>query len=275
MATEQQRRPGLTVLVGGVAQLYQGDFDFGRLAVERLAATSTESHVLVEDLSYGAVAVSQRLEELRPAALVLVGAATRGRPPGALERRRCRPHALSPEEARQAVAEAVTGYVTVDLVLEVAGALGTLPPRTLAIELEPARTEVSERLSPEAEAALEPALDLARAEARRAPVLDLADRMRAIRAEEQLEPTPAVQALDRLLRELEAVDDCGELGDAFELRDILRSRIAAGETACDMTHRDWGAWWGLIDELDRIQPLEIESPSPPSSGSASSSNPRL
>lgn len=275
MAATESPRSGLTVLVGGVAQLYQGDLDFGRVAIERLAEEELERHLLVEELSYGAVAVAQRLQEVRPAALVLVGAASRGRAAGTVERRRVHPAALPAEQVRQAVAEAVTGYVTIDLLLEVCAGLGALPAHTVAIELEPVRTEVTERLSPQADAALVPALRLLRTEARRAPLLALADRVREELREHRLERTPAVQAAERLVDELAVVDERGRWGDTFLLRDVLRGRIGAGETACDMTHLDWGLWWGLVEELDRLQPLEGIAPSRSSSKSAFSRMPRF
>lgn len=269
MAPTDRSRPGLTVLIGGVAQLYQGDLDFGRVALERLTEEDLERHLVVEELGYGAVAVAQRLEELRPAALVLIGAASRGRAAGTVERRRIHPPALSAEQVRQAVAEAVTGYVTIDLLIEVCAGLGALPARTVTIELEPARAEVSERLSSQASAALAPAVRLLQAEVRRIPLLSLADRVRAELNQRGLEPTPAVQAVGRLLRELAMVDEEGRWGDTFLLRDVLRSRIGAGETACDMSHLDWGLWWGLVEELDRLQPLEGVAPSRSPSGSSS------
>ncbi len=157
----------MTVLVGGVGQLYQGDLDIGRRATEQLPRESFGSDVLVEDLSYGAVAVAQRLEELRPEAFVLVGAVERLRPPGAVERRPIAGLELPVEELQLAVGEAVTGYVTLDLVLEVAHALGVLPERTVAIEVEPVLPGPSERLSPEGERGLEEAVELARDEVRR------------------------------------------------------------------------------------------------------------
>jgi len=152
------------ILVGGVAELFQGDLDLGRLAVLRLAGEDLGPGVLVEELSYGGVAVVQRLEDLRPDALVLVGAHARSRPAGTVERREVEPPALSAEELQVAVGDAVTGYVTIDLVVEVAAALGALPPRVVAVEVEPARVEPVEGLSPEAAAGLEEALGLVRAE---------------------------------------------------------------------------------------------------------------
>jgi len=65
---------------------------------------------------------------------------------------------------QRSVADAVTGYVHVDLVLDVAHGLGVLPGDTVVIEVEPATVEPSERLSVVAERALDEALALVRAE---------------------------------------------------------------------------------------------------------------
>ena len=64
----------MQILVGGVGELYQGDLDLGRRAVERLGTEDLGPGVLVEELHYGAVAVAQRLEDLRPDLLILIGA---------------------------------------------------------------------------------------------------------------------------------------------------------------------------------------------------------
>jgi hypothetical protein len=155
------------ILVAGVAELYQGDLDLGRRAVARLAREPLGTDVMVEELSYGAVAVAQRLEDLRPDALVLVAAHPRGRRPGAVERREIGPFELSPAELQLAVGDAVTGYVSIDLLVEVAHALGALPARTVTIEVEPSSVAASEQLSPEAETGLAEALALVRAEVAR------------------------------------------------------------------------------------------------------------
>ena len=152
------------ILVGGVAELFQGDLDLGRRAVLRLAEEDLGGGVTVEELSYGAVAVAQRLEDLRPDALVLVAAHARARAPGSVERREVGPPALSPAELQLAVGDAVTGYVTIDLLIEVAQALGALPGRTVCIEVEPASVQPSDEITAEARAGLEEALGLVRAE---------------------------------------------------------------------------------------------------------------
>ena len=161
-------RISASVVVGGVGHLYQGDLDLGRLAVDRLAVEDLGPRVVVEDFSYGAVAVTQRLEELRPEVLVLVGAKQRGRPPGTVERWDVVALPRTAAETQLSVADAVTGYIDLDLVLDVAQGLGALPARTVMIDVEPARTEPATELSPEATIALEHALELVRDELRRA-----------------------------------------------------------------------------------------------------------
>jgi Ni,Fe-hydrogenase maturation factor len=154
------------ILVAGVAELYQGDLDLGRVAVERLATEPLGDDVLVEELSYGAVAASQRLQDLRPDALVLVAAHPRDRLPGTVERRVLGPADLPPEQLQAAVGDAVTGYVTIDLLVEVATALGALPPAVVAIEVEPASVRPAEQMTPQAQAALEEVLRRVRSELR-------------------------------------------------------------------------------------------------------------
>ncbi len=267
----------MSVLVGGVGQLYQGDFDLGRFAVERLGQEDLGPGVLVEELSYGAIAVVQRLEDVSPDAVVLVGAAERGRRPGSVERRRIPELDLSPQEVQFAVGDAATGYVSIDLVIEVAFGLGALPRRTVAVEVEPARGGPDERLSSEAAAGLEQALDVVRAEVRRAPLLELADRLRERLEGERRAGAPATGSLRSLLRELELVDEEGRLEDAFKLRDQLRGAISAGEAGEGMEEVDRALWWALIEELDRLQPLEVGwiSLEPAPDGGASSSKARF
>lgn len=163
----------MTILVGGVSELFQSDLDLGRLAVERLQGEELGPGVLVEDLHYGAVAVSQRIEEVHPDALVLVSAVRRGRVPGVVELVLVTPPQLSAEDLQAAVGDAVTGYVHVDLIVAVAAGFGVLPRRTVSVEVEPESTVSGEGLSVSAAAALETALDLVRTEVERLRLMRL------------------------------------------------------------------------------------------------------
>ena len=249
----------MTVLVGGVYELFQGDLDLGRLAVERLRAEALPGDVLVEDLHYGAVAVVQRLEDLRPDSFVIVTAVRRDRPPGTVERRRLDPPPVDPASFQAAVGDAVTGYVHIDLLVEVATGFGALPGRTVAVEVEPAHVGPGEGLTPEATVALEQALDLVRAEVRRAPLLQLAGELRPLVEGDRLEDSDALTALRALLVELDHLDREARWGRAFALRDRFKLAIAGAVSSQGMDHRDWGLWWALIEEMDRVEALEASA----------------
>lgn len=246
----------MTVLVGGVSELFQSDLDLGRLAVERLHDEALGPDILVEELYYGAVAVAQRLEDVRPELLVLVSAVRRDRPAGTVERRLLEPPRLSPAELQAAVGDAVTGYVHLDLIVDVAAGFGVLPPRTVAVEVEPEKTTSGEGLSASARAGLEVALDLVRAELRRAPLLRLADELRQLTEGERLEPSAPTDALRQLLGELTTLDREARWGRTFALRDRLLISIAAEPSSEGMDQQDWALCWGLIEELDRLEAVE-------------------
>jgi hydrogenase maturation protease len=245
------------VLIGGVGELYQGDLDVGRVAVERLATEDLGDHVAVEDLHYGAVAVAQRLEELQVGHLVLVGGVVRGRLPGSVERRRVEPRPATATEVQLSVGDAVTGYVSIDLVVEVAAGLGVLPARTVTVEVEPASTKLSDHLTPEARAGLERALELVRAEALRAPLLDLAARIerRCADGEGGGSEGPAPRPLVDVLRAVRVMGDEGRWDRAAALRERLGRELEEhrGDNG-DVVDR--AAALALLDELDRVLGVE-------------------
>ena len=244
------------VLVGGVSELFQRDLDVGRLVVERLSGEELGPGVVVEELHYGAVAVAQRLEDLRPATLILVSAVARDRPPGTAVRRLLVPPVLDAATVQLAVGDAVTGYVHPDLVVEIACALGVLPPHTVLVEVEPAVVGPGEGLSALAAAGLETALDLVRTEVGRAPVLALASELRLLLVGDRLEESVALTALRELLVELEQLDQTGHWGRTFALRDRFKLGIAHTDSSEGMDHRDWALWWALVEELDRVEATE-------------------
>lgn len=250
----------MTIFVGGVSELFQSDLDVGRLAIDRLQDETWGPGVMVEELHYGAVAVAQRLEDVQPHVLVLVSAVARQRPVGTVERRRIYPPVLSQADLQAAVGDAVTGYVHVDLVIDVASGLGVLPARTVSIEVEPERTSSGEGLSPSATSGLEVALDLVREEVDRAPLLDLVDDLRGWVEGDRLEPSEPQAVMRRILAELVLLDRAGRWGRTFALRDELRLSLAHEFSSEAMDHRDWALWWALIEELDRLEAREAVRP---------------
>lgn len=254
MPTDTGGGAPVVVFIGGVGELFQGDLDAGRVAVERLQTEDFGDHVLVEDLHYGAVAVTQRLQEVKPAHLVLIGGIVRGREPASVHRRRVDGRGFDPAEMQQAVGDAVTGYVSIDLVVEVAAGLGVLPLRTVTIEVEPVSVALCDELSPAVVVALDQVIDLVRAEVRRAPLLEMADRIyeRCMAEADRIGPSPATATLVDLLGAIRLLGDEGRWGRVFVLRDRLRRQIDGGQTGEGMDGLDWALWWGLLEELDRV-----------------------
>jgi len=209
----------------------------------------------VEDLYYGAVAVAQRLEELAPDRLILVGAEQRGRPPGSVERRRVHPPV--PGDPQRAVEQAVVGYVSIDLVLSVASGLGVLPDATVTIEVEPASIEPSEHLSRAAQGVLDDVVRLVELEVGRLPLFKLAADLEPLVYGQRLDHSSALIALRDLLAELHLLDEEARWGRSLLLRDRLRFAISLGHTSEGMDQRDWALWWTLIEELDRLEKAEV------------------
>lgn len=212
---------------------------------------------MVEDFHYGAVAVVQRIAELAPQRLILAGAEPRGLLPGSVTRRRI--SRTSPGEAQQSIEQAVTGYVSVEIAVRVVSALGALPARTVVFEIEPETTGPSETLSRAGAHALREVVAQIELEARRTPVLLLADELEQRLVEGVLEDSASLDTLSDLLAELRVVEEQGRWGRTFVLRDRLVGMIRAGQISEGMSQLDWSLWWGLIEELNRLAQLEAAS----------------
>lgn len=246
------RPAGLVTLVGGVSELYQGDLDLGRIVVERLRDRDLPATVVVEDLHYGAIQVSQLLQELRPAALVLVGAKVRGRPPGTVERRRVADLDLRVNDVQTSVGDAAVGYVDLDLLLDVAWGFECLPDRTVVIEVEPAVVGPGEGLSDVVSALVDELVARVVEEADRTPLFDLLDLVEQRVADSGMDSSAATDVMRDLVGELRGLDRTGHWGRTFAEKDRLRFAIAEGVTSAMMEHADWGLWWGMIEEIERL-----------------------
>lgn len=157
------------VLLAGVGYRNLRDLSAGPLAVERFGP-STET-VDVEDLSYGPVDVLFLLQRRDPyAAAIFIAAVHRGRPPGTVTRLDWTAPGTTTDALQERVAEAVTGVISIDNLLEICAHFGALPAEVVLIEIEPADDGWGEELSVAGQAALESATALARLEVRR--VLD-------------------------------------------------------------------------------------------------------
>ena len=145
----------MRVLIGGIGYLYLRDGSLGPAVVALLSRETWPPGVVVEDLSYGPVAVMQRLEDMKPPfdRLVLVGAVSRGRAAGAISVYRWTGPLPDETEIQARVGEAVTGVISLDNLLAVAGFFDTLPREVLVVEVEPQDEGWGEGFSPVIEAA--------------------------------------------------------------------------------------------------------------------------
>jgi hydrogenase maturation protease len=141
------------------------DLDVGRQLIEYLRELTWPPGVVVEDLSSAALLVLHRLQELRPAKVVLVGAVPRGQDlPGVLRRYRLDPMRASPEDVRDGLQESASGLVDLDHTLAVARHWGGLPVDTVVIEIEPADCSFGLGFSEELASAFDPVLAMVRHE---------------------------------------------------------------------------------------------------------------
>ena len=151
-----QEAPAAPLLVGGFGLPWQRDLDFGSRFVCGVEDLDWPEGVVVEDLSYSALHVLLRLEELRPAKLVLVTAVARGEdPPGTVRHYLIDPEPPSPEEVHEHLLAAVGGAVDLEQVLALVRYWGALPPGSVLIEVQPRDTSVGLGLSDEAAASID------------------------------------------------------------------------------------------------------------------------
>lgn len=146
-------------LIAGVGYSDLCDFSAGPLLASRLAGETWPPGVVVENLSYGPVAVVHRLDEERPPfdRLVVVGSVQRGHVPGTLTVYRWDGCLPDDGEIQERVSEAVTGVVGLDNLLIVTRALGVARPEVVVVEIEPRIEELGDHLSPEVASAVEEA----------------------------------------------------------------------------------------------------------------------
>ena len=149
------------VLVGGLGYRNLSDHSLGVSVSDRLAERAWPEGVVVEDVSYNPIALSQRLQDAPPARAIIVAAVPReGREPGAIEAYSWDNALPGPEAIQQAVSEAVTGVISLDNTLIVTRHFGGLPREVVVVEVEPQREEFGDTMSPVVAAAYDEVCDL-------------------------------------------------------------------------------------------------------------------
>ena len=138
-----------TAFVGSFGKPGMRDLDFGRQVVDCLQQLDWPAGVVVEELPCSPALVLNRLQELRPVKVVILGAVARGdAPPGAV-RRYAFHHATVPD---------------IDHSLTVARQWGGLPADTVIIEVEPADSGYGPGFSEALAESFDPILDMVREE---------------------------------------------------------------------------------------------------------------
>jgi hydrogenase maturation protease len=166
-------------LIAGYGAPGRRDLNFGERFARLAETLDWPEGVVVEDLSCSAHLVLHRLQELRPAKVVVVGAVSRGvDPPGTVRRRVVDLPVSNPGDVHTSLTESIGGHVGLDKVLAVVRHFGGLPVDTVVLEVEAADTSFGLGFSEELAAAVDPLLDAVRRE-----LLDAGSHM--------MEPAPA------------------------------------------------------------------------------------
>lgn len=153
------------MLVGGLGLPWLRDLDFGTQFIRRIEGEPWPDGVYVEDLSFSAHRVLDRLLELRPHKVILVAAMPRDVDPGGTIRR----YVLDitpPEEADVAerLGESIGGVIDLDHTLAVCRWGKGFPVDTVVIEVEPGDRSFGLGFSDEVEEAVDQVLAMIRDE---------------------------------------------------------------------------------------------------------------
>jgi hydrogenase maturation protease len=161
----------MRTLIAGVGYSNLSDLSVGPIVAAQLRNGPWPTHVDVDDLSYGPIAVVHRLAETVPpyTRLVVIGAVDRGL--GTAQVRHYRWDGVLPdaEEIQVRVTEAVTGVIDLDNLLIVTGHFGALPAEVFVVEVQPLAIDFGLEPSPVVAALLPEVRRLARAAAQAGP----------------------------------------------------------------------------------------------------------
>ncbi|MDQ6823543.1 MAG: hydrogenase maturation protease [Candidatus Eremiobacteraeota bacterium] len=129
----------MSTLVAGVGYPYLRDMSLGCVLAAELQEETWPAHVLVDDYSFGPIAVVHRWQEMSEPfkKVIFFGAMERGKKPGEITQYQWDQPALSNAQVQDRVAEAVTGVISMDNLLIITSALGVLPRNTIVMEVEP------------------------------------------------------------------------------------------------------------------------------------------
>ncbi|MDQ4067986.1 MAG: SpoIIE family protein phosphatase [Actinomycetota bacterium] len=254
-------------LIGGFGRPGMRDLDFGRQIIDYLQHLEWPEGVVIEDLSCSAPLVLHRLQELRPAKVVFVGAVGRDLdPPATLRRYRVDLAPLDGPRVQRSVEESVMGLVDIDHTLAMARHWGALPVDTVVIEVEPAEVSFGLGFSEELGGCLDAVVDKIRDElvdvadgAGQAPEVTVDDfaargsgRTRAVQVDETAGPSEALN--DLLTYSRDHAQARLQVHRAPALVDGVRSGIPGVVFAGHV--RPWGVFVDRGSDWFDVVPLE-------------------
>lgn len=134
----------VNVLIAGVGHPNLKDLSFGQVLLQHLQTQPWPNFVTLENLSFGAIAVLQWFEDApgKFDRVVFLTAAERNRAPGTLETYRWQFPPLDESKVQDAVAESVTGIISIDNLLLILQQFHALPAEVEIIELEPVESDI-------------------------------------------------------------------------------------------------------------------------------------
>lgn len=149
----------MRTLIGAIGYRNLRDHSAAFEVLDRLALTEWGQDIVLEDVSYNPIALVQWLEELPPherfdQAILVSGVQRAGRLPGTFTMYEWDRVLPSGDLIQQAITEAVTGIISLDNTLIIAGYFRALPGVTV-IEIEPAEHAFGFELSPAVERAVD------------------------------------------------------------------------------------------------------------------------
>ncbi|HEX4946758.1 MAG TPA: hypothetical protein VFZ34_08850 [Blastocatellia bacterium] len=134
----------MNVLIAGVGHPNLTDLSFGQVLLQHLQTKAWPDFVTLENLSFGAIAVLQWFEDApgKFDRVVFITAAERNRAPGTLETSTWQFPPLDETKVQDAVAESVTGIISIDNLLLILQQFHALPAEVEIIELEPVESDI-------------------------------------------------------------------------------------------------------------------------------------
>ncbi len=158
------------MLVGGIGLPWLRDLDFGTQFVRRVEGLEWPKNVLVEDLSFAAHRALDRLREVEPSRVVLVGCMPREvDPPGTIRRYKLDLTPPPDQEVHDRLGEAAGGIIDLDHTLAVGRYWKAFPEGTVVIEVEPGDRSFGLGFSAEMEGVVDTVLAIVREEVAKPP----------------------------------------------------------------------------------------------------------